>query len=130
MMAAGRLSVLVNRWQPNFIEIDFVGYDFTGATFKSEVRDYWDAPDPARIVLSNAPAGTQGISVAVVTTDSIPTSTVTLQFDETTIEGLPFSNPRGTDPEFVWDLTIDPTVGEKLRWLEGPFVVHGGSTQS
>lgn len=129
MMAAGKLSVLVNRWQPNFIELDFVGYDFTGATFKSQVRAYPDAPDPALVTLENASAGTQGISVAVVTTEGVPTSTVTLQFDEATVEGLPLSNPPGTDVELVWDLTIDPTDSPKLRWLEGPFIVHGGSTQ-
>lgn len=130
MMAAGQLSLLLNRWQPNFVAIDFVGYDFTGAAFKSELRAYRDAPDPALVTLQNATAGTQGISVAVTTDDeAIPTSTVTLQYDEATIEGLPFTNPRGTDLELVWDLTIDPTVGEKLRWLEGPCIIHGGSTQ-
>lgn len=129
MMAAGRLSVLANRWQPNFITLDFVGYDFTGAAFKSQVRAYRDAPDPALITLQNATAGAQGISCVVVTEGSVATSTVTLQFDETTIEALPFANPKGTDLELVWDLTIDPTDGAKLRWLEGPFIVHGGSTQ-
>lgn len=129
MMLAGQLKVVVNRWQPNKVVVDFVGYDFTGATFKSQVRAYRDAPDPALITLENATAGSQGVSVAVVTTDGIPTSTVTLQYDEATIEGLPFTNPKGTDLELAWDLTIDPTSGDKLRWLEGPFIVHGGSTQ-
>ena len=129
MMAAGQLKVLVNRWQPNKVVIDFVGYDFTGAAFKSEVRAYRDAPDPALITLENATAGSQGISVVVTTDGGVSTSTVTLQYDEATIEGLPFSNPKGTDLELVWDMTIDPTDSEKLRWLEGPFIVHGGSTQ-
>lgn len=130
MMAAGRLSVLANRWQPNFITLDFVGYDFTGAAFKSQVRAYRDAPNPALITLENATAGTQGISCVVTVDDEdVPTSALTLQFDETTIEALPFTNPKGTDLELVWDLTIDPADSEKLRWLEGPFIVHGGSTQ-
>jgi len=129
MMAAGQLKLLLNRWQPNKVAIDFVGHNFTGATFKSQIRAYRDAPDPALVTLESATAGTQGISVVVTTEDDIPTSTVTLQYDEATIEGLPFTNPKGTDLELDWDLTIDPTDSDKLRWLEGPCIIHGGSTQ-
>ena len=128
MITAGQLSVLVNRWQPNKIEIDFVGYDFTGETFKSEVRAYRDAPDPALITLANAASPGEGISVTVVTTDGVPTSTVQIRINETTVEGLPFTNPKGTDLELVWDLVIG-AGSAKTRWLEGPFIVHGGSTQ-
>lgn len=128
MMVAGKLALLVNRWQPNKIEVDFVGYDFTGQTFKAQVRAYQDAPDPALITLENAASPGEGISVTVVTTDGIPTSTIQLRINETTVEGLPFSNPKGTDLELVWDLTIG-SGSAKTRWLEGPFIVHGGSTQ-
>lgn len=129
MILAGQLEVVVNRWQPNKVEIDFVGYDFSAATFKAQVRPYRDAPDPALITLSKQAAGTEGISVIVERDGATPTSTITMLFSEGTIENLPFTNPRGTDLRLVWDLTITSSDGLKTRWLEGPFTVHGGSTQ-
>lgn len=129
MIAPGYLELTLYRWQPNIISFAFVGRDFTGATFKAQVRAYRDAPDPALISLANASAGSQGISVSVATIDGVVVSTVTLQFDETTVEALPFPNPKGTDPKFVFDLVIDPTDDIKRRWIEGPCIIHGGSTQ-
>lgn len=127
MMAAGQLKVLVNRWQPARIELDFVGYDFSDQLMKCEVRAYRDAPT-ALISLGNAASPAEGISVTVTTTDDVPTSTVVIRINETTIEGLPFTNPRGTDLDLVWDLVIG-SGSAKLRWLEGPVTVRGGSTQ-
>lgn len=129
MIAPGYVELTLYRWQPNIVSFAFVGRDFTGATFRAQIRAYLDAPDPALVTLENAAAGSQGISVAVATDGGVPTSTVTLQFDEVTIEGLPFSNPRGTDPAFVFDLVIDPTDDMKRRWIEGPCIIRGGSTQ-
>lgn len=129
MISPGMYGWTVFRWQPAKLTVDFVGYDFTGATFKSEVRAYRDAPDSALISLANAASPTQGISVSVVTTDGVPTSTVEIRIDEATIEGLPFTNPRGTDWQAVWDLVITPSGGTKARWLEGTFTVRGGATQ-
>ncbi|BEV00063.1 hypothetical protein [Novosphingobium olei] len=129
MMLAGQLAVVVNRWQPGRVDLDFVGYDFASASFRAQVRAYRDAPDPALITLANAAAGEEGVSVSVTTTDGVPTSTVTLLFADTTIRALPFTNPRGTDLQLVWDLTVTAPGGLKTRWLEGPFTIHGGSTQ-
>lgn len=129
MISPGTYDWTVYRWQPAKLTVDFVGLDFTGAAFKSEVRAYRDAPDPALISLSDASSPSQGISVTVATTDGVPTSTVEIRIDEATIEGLPFTNPRGTDFEAAWDLVITPSGGSKTRWLEGKFTVRGGATQ-
>lgn len=128
MISPGNYSWTVYRWQPAKLTIDFVGQDFTGQTFKSEVRSYQDAPDPALISLANAASPGEGISVSVATVGGVTTSTVEIRINETTIEGLPFTNPRGTDFEAVWDLVIG-SGSAKTRWLEGVFTVHGGSTQ-
>ncbi|HQS96678.1 MAG: hypothetical protein B7Y36_18730 [Novosphingobium sp. 28-62-57] len=130
MIAPGQVKNLtLYRWQPNVVSFAFVGLDFTGAAFKSQIRAFRDAEDPAMVTLENATAGTQGISVAVVTTEGVPTSTVTLQYDEATVEGIAFPNPKGTDPEYSWDLVIDPTDDLKRRWLEGPVTIRAGATQ-
>lgn len=129
MISPGMYGWTVYRWQPAKLEIDFVGQDFTGQTFKCEVRAYRDAPDPALISLANAASPGEGISVSVVTTDGVPTSTVQIRINETTIEGLPFTNPRGTDFQAAWDLVIGSGAA-KTRWIEGTFTVRGGATQT
>lgn len=130
MITPGKLDLPLLRWQPFKFSIDFVGLDFTSGTFKAEFRTFRDAPDPALISLGNASGSSQGISVSVATSAGIPTSTVEIRIDEATIEGLPFTNPRGTDFEMVWDLVITATGYPKSRWLEGRANVHGGSTQT
>ncbi len=129
MMSPGMYGWTVFRWQPVKLTLDFVGYDFTGQTFKAEVRAYRDAENPALISLDTVASPGEGISVTVVTTDSIPTSTVEIRINETTLEALPFTNPRGTDFTAVWDLVIGSGSAKK-RWVEGAFIVHGGSTQT
>lgn len=130
MITPGNHDLLLLRWQPFKYTIDFVGYDFTSATFKAEFRAFRDAPDPALISLANAASPDQGISVSVATTGGIPTSTVEIRITEATIEALPFTNPRGTDFDMVWDLVIDGGGLPKSRWIEGNAPVHGGSTQT
>jgi hypothetical protein len=129
MMTAGTLELVLNRWQPNTVTVGFVGYDFTGATFNVQLRPYRDAPDPALLTLSNASSPSEGVSVTVTTMDGIPTSVVEMRFAEATVEGLPFTSPVGTDYSCVWDLVITPSGGTKARWVEGPAIIHGGSTQ-
>lgn len=129
MMIPASFGLLALRWQPFKLRVDFPGYDFTGAAFAMQVRSYRDAPDPALISLTNAVSPAQGISVSVATTEGIPTSSVEVRIDEATLECLPFTNPRGTDLEVVWDFVITPAGGVKSRWFEGRFIVHGGSTQ-
>jgi hypothetical protein len=130
MIMPGNLDLTLLRWQPFKYAIDFVGYDFTGATFKAEFRQYRDAPDPALISLANTSSPTQGISVTVATVDGLPVSTVEIRIDEATIEGLTFPNPRGPDLPLVWDLVITGGGLPKTRWIEGNAIVHGGSTQT
>jgi hypothetical protein len=133
MLVPGIANLRVNRWTPNKITIDLVGYDLTGGTFAQQVRSYRDAPGSAIISLTNATAGTQGISVAVVTTGGIPTSTLTLQYDEATIEGAlayPASGVKaGSDVVVYHDLHVTGGVLPKTRLIEGTFTIAAGVTQ-
>ncbi len=125
-------NLRVQRNAPALITVDLVGYDFTGGTFAMQVRAYRGASGSALISLTNQTAGTQGISVAVVTTGGVPTSTLTIQIDESTIDALlPASTngqKAGTDVELVYDLVLTGGGFAKSRWLEGTFTIHEGAT--
>lgn len=133
-MTPGRLDLRAHRWTPFFYDIDFAGYDFSAATFALQVRSYRDQSGTALISLVNASAGSQGLSVTVVTTEGVPTSTVRIRINETTLEDLlPFAtNGRpADDPDvpLVWDLHITSSGLGKVRWLEGSFTIVAGVTQ-
>lgn len=130
---AGDLPLRAQRWTPFFYSIDFPGFDFTSATFKLQVRQYRDASGDPLIDITNASAGAEGLSVTTAVDDGITTSTVLIQINETTIEGvlpLASSGRPADDPDvpLVWDLHVTLS-GKKQRWLEGSFTIIAGVTQ-
>lgn len=136
-MTAATLDIAVDRWAPFSDSINFEGFDFTGGTFSLQARLYRDAPGDPLISLTNSTAPAQGLSVAVTTTDGVPTSVLAIRINETTLEGvLPFAvtdgapnRKAGTDVELVWDLQITATGFPKARWLEGVFTINAGVNQ-
>lgn len=130
MITPGKLDLVAQRWTPFVYVIDFEGYDFTSATFASHVRLYRDAPGDPLVALANAASNAEGVSVAVATVDSVVTSTVQLQINETTLEALLLSAAGpGTDVKLVWDIHITGGGLAKTRWLEGTFTIRAGATQ-
>lgn len=135
MIEPGTLPLRIRRWTPWKYSIEFVGYDFTGATFAAAFRSYRDAPGDPLIALANASSPTQGISSTVVTTDGVPTSTVEMRIDEATIEGvLPFAvvdgqpnRKAGSDVGGLWDIHITGGGLAKTCWAEGPWTIIGGA---
>jgi hypothetical protein len=105
---------------------EFAAFDYSGATFVLEIRDWADKPGSPIIALTNAAPNAQGVSVTVATTGGIPTSTVQIRINETTIEGLPFGNPRGTDWRGVYALDITGGGHAKTRRMRGKFTVVAG----
>lgn len=130
MITPGTLPLVAQRWTPFVYTIDFEGIDFTGATMAMQVRLYRDAPGDPIISLVNAASNAQGLSVSVVTTEGVPTSTVQIRINETTLEaillnaGLP-----GADVKLAYDLHITGGGFEKTRWVEGDFIIRPGATQ-
>lgn len=130
-------NIAAQRWSPFKYTVDLVGYDFTGGTFAMDVRSYRDAPGSALISLANATAGLQGISVAVVTTEGVPTSTLTIQIDESTLEALqPFTvtsgvpnRKAGSDLILTYDIHLTGAGFIKSRWFQGSFTIAAGVTQ-
>lgn len=127
-MAAGKRDLIVERWTPFKHVIEFQGLDFTGQACSMQVRRSRDRSDAALISLTTAASPAEGISLTVATVGGIPSTTVEIRINETTIEGLPFTNPRGGDWVGAWDLHIGNGVA-KRRWLQGTFTVSAGVTQ-
>lgn len=151
MISPGRYDIKADRWVSCIRTFTFVGKDFTGATFNSEIRLTKDATGAALVTLTNAAAGAQGLRlIATYTstvqahidagrldevppgyelTDTVVLSQVGYRVNETTVEGLPFPGERGDDATLQWDLHITPTGGVKDKYLGGDFVVKAGATQ-
>jgi len=117
-------DLTVARNAPLFLRILVRNKDLTDAVCAMQVRDLPDAPGDPRISLTMQMPGTQGISIAVVDGHS----TITIQIDKATMQGLPAAAEIGQDLPLWWDLTVDPTDSELAVWLRGKFIVQGGVT--
>ena len=120
------------RWTP-FLELfPIEGIDLTGATLAMEVRPYRDAPGSALITLAPAVSSAEGLSLSVATAGGIPTTTIAVRINETTIEALLPFPASGVEPganvSLVYDMHITATGLGKRRWFEGAFIVVPGVT--
>lgn len=133
------MPLVAHRWSP-YVEtpIAFEGYDYSAATFAMDLRLYRDAPGAALVSIAGATAGSQGISCAVtVDADDVPTSWLTIQYDEATLEALsPFAvtsgvpnRTPGSDLVLYHDLHITGGGHVKRRRAEGTFTIKAGVTQ-
>jgi hypothetical protein len=151
MISPGRYDISADRWVACIRTFSFVGLNFTGAAFLSQVRLYPDIGGTPLVALANAAANAEGVSVLGVTTstvqahiaagrlsevppgyeltDTVTVSQVQLRINETTMEGLPFPAERGDDATFAWDMHITPSGGTKDKYLGGDFICRAGATQ-
>lgn len=130
-MTPVNVPLRVSRYAP-FVEAPFAirGLDMSAATFAMHVRQNRDeATGTALITLAGATAGTQGISVSVVTVDAVDTSILTVQIDKATINAIPKAGKAGQDVVLVYDLKITGGGLPETRWFEGSFTIAAGSTQ-
>ena len=132
-MTPGTLPLTVQRGTPFVYRIDFPGLDLSDAGLASQVRLYRDQPGAPLIDLVGAQPLAEGLSVAVTNDAGVPTSTLQIRINETTIENLlPFPT-NGLEPsarvELVWDLHLTISPVGKRRWIEGPFIISPGVTR-
>lgn len=142
-MTAATLALTAERWTPFKDTLECQGLDLTGGTFALQIRSYRDAPGDPLVSLTNQTAGTQGLSVVVSTVDDMPVSVITIQINETTIEGLlPFAvtsgvanrkaatvtDPTASDVKLAYDLHVTATGIPKQRFVEGTFTIKAGAT--
>jgi hypothetical protein len=140
----GNVEFPLYRWAgpgQNRLTLDFVGYDFSGATFGVQFREYRDQPGAPLLSITNASANSEGVSVSVSqkqindgnSTYTATVSTIIIQLNETTVEGMipPGSNgaPVGDKVTVVYDLQIISTGLGKVRWVEGNAPIYAGVTQ-
>jgi len=135
MILPGKLDLTALRWVPFSYDLDFPGYDFTGAIFAMHVRQYRDAPGaPLLSLLGGAAPLQDGISVPeVAVVNGITTSTVRIYIKQETLWAiLPFPASglkAGDDVRLVYDLQVAGGGLPKSRIIEGAFIIHPGATQ-
>jgi hypothetical protein len=115
------------------------GANLTAASFLCHIRHKFGDSDAPIITLTNAAAGTQGVSTAYIAAlryydyhsrsyISTPATVVTLQINEATLEAAPQSNPTSQPLPLVYDVHITPTGGNKYVAYGGDFSLFPGST--
>lgn len=138
MIRPGEYPLVMYAYTPVVLVLDFVGYNFTGATFSAQVRE---RPEGQVLInLAGAAANAEGVSVsynaAAMQYDAngneigpAPVSSVQIRINETTIEGIVASFGATKDIPLVWDLHITGGGLPKTRWIEGPAIIRAGVTQ-
>lgn len=135
-------------------KISIVGRDFTGATFRAQVRLFADAPGSPLITpsVSLTYGGTDTIANHIAAgrltsdvydyynpstgikyqpSDSVPMSLMQISISAANMvaPGVPAADELGDDRAMYWDLLIDPAGGElEDKWIYGKFIVRGTVT--
>src|SRR3546814_19849610 len=111
MFDTGRLPLAANRWTPFAYSVAFIGYDFTGATFKAQVRDRKDG---------GFVRADMTVTLASATTDEgVPTSNVDLEIHEATMEAMDAATAAGDDAKTWRDLEIKASGGVQMGGVGG-----------
>jgi hypothetical protein len=124
--------------EPDGATIVIIGPNWSGATFKMELRNNPGDTGTALLTLNNAAAGSQGISATYASSYSYvdaqgqpataPATKVLIQIDEATIEALLLGTPPDKPLELVYDLHIAPSGEPKRVYCEGAFTIKPGVT--
>lgn len=152
MQSPGNLPLEDDRFSPFERWLAFVGMDFTGATFKAQVRARKDGGALYATLNTVTTPTTEGIRLLYAGTDTITNhiaagrleeappgyeasdavalSWVYMRINEATMEAMPYGTERGDDADFLWwDMLITPSGGSKDQWLYGAFKVRAGATE-
>lgn len=116
-------------------DIPVISVDWSGATFKMELRVNPGDTGTALVSLTNAAAGSQGISATYEDAYAMPDGSGTViatiirpQIDEATIEGLALG-ARTSDPvELYYDIHVTPSGSAKRLLCFGKFTIYPGVT--
>ncbi|MGD9470606.1 MAG: hypothetical protein AB7G24_00745 [Novosphingobium sp.] len=109
--------------------------DLSAATFRMEIRTAPGDTGDALVRLTNAAAGSRGISAAYDSAYPHPTSGAPIaatvirpQIDEATLEALAAASPASDDLVLHYDLHITPSGGLKYVCAYGTFTIKPGVT--
>lgn len=114
-------SVTANRFAPFADYVDIIGFDFTGAATKLQVRDRKNGGTVRADVVP---------SISVTIDEGIPTTRISWAFDEPTMEAMPLdSGDPDADVVLYHDLHLTPNGGLKFVPFGGTFTVKAGVTE-
>jgi hypothetical protein len=150
MLRPAKIDLRADRRVPFVRIFAFVDFDFTGASFKMEIRDYPDASGSARITLNTVSSEVQGVRLLYGASDTVQdhilagrltaippglqlttpvfVSQVKVRIDKANVTALPEPAELGDDIDLAYDLHITPSGGDEDVYASGLFTVVAGVT--
>lgn len=117
-------------------DIVILGFDYSAATFKMEIRPEPGDSAAALLTLNNASAGSEGVSASYdagyvhpETGAVVGATRIRPQINEATMEGLSTGSPVDEPVEAFYDLHLTPSGGVKMLYLFGRWSYHPGVTR-
>jgi hypothetical protein len=145
------ITLRAPHWTLYFETIAFVDMDFTGATYKMQVRTAFNVGSLLLDLSTAAGFSSTGLRTSSVLydtvanhlisgylrsipegyelTDFIPVTLVTIRVPKATMVALPFPEDQSEDYEAVYDIWITPAGGLEQPYMRGSFIIEAGSTQ-
>lgn len=124
--------------EPDGATIVIIGPNWSGATFKMELRQDPGDTGAALVSLGNNGAGSQGISASYVASyayvdangaaATAPATKMLIQIDEATLEALSLGTPTDEPVVLHYDLHITPSGSPKRVFCAGTFTIKPGVT--
>ncbi|WP_375290416.1 hypothetical protein [Qipengyuania sp.] len=103
------------------------GLDFTGATFRLEVRDRRNGGSLRAGLDTVSSASAEGVRIVEVdTSGDLPITTVGIRINETTMEAMPTGEP-GEDVNIWWGMHITPAGGTKFLAYDSIFTIEAST---
>lgn len=109
--------------------------DWSAATFRMELRTAPGGTGSALVTLTNASAGSQGVSAAYdsgyvdpETGEAVGATVIRAQIDEATLEALSLASPASDPLVTYYDLHITPSALPKRVYCYGTFTIEPGVT--
>lgn len=126
MSNVAELPILADRYTPCVRTIHLIGLDMTGVDMRAQVRLRGDTPGAPLADLRTVTNGNaEGLRLTgVIVTDGIPTSTVELVINETTMKSLPYAGEIGDATPLAWDWQ-GTIANRKRRIARGSFEISG-----
>ena len=121
MFPTASYPIRTGRYVPHSDYIDVIGYDFSDATFKMQVRD---RPNGGQVRADITPT----VSVSIL--EGVPVSRVSWSIAENIMESMPVDPIDPSKPvSLYYDLHITPSETSKFVAWRGSFIIEEGVTQ-
>lgn len=121
---------------PGDQDIILMGLDWSAATYSMQVRPAAGDTSTPYVNLSNAAAGSEGISasynsgyVSPVTSTVVGATTIRPQINQATLAAIPLTSDDPSQPAVLaYDIKVTPSGGQAQVFLYGTFTLYPGVT--